>query len=135
MQVSEARPSSLTRHRPVALSMEGDYARAVTVLDETNNVQCTFAAPYILDATELGELLELGKVEHVVGAESQAETGETHSQVRPIRATRWVSPMSSRWTIFRAGSSVSRRRKCRNWNGWNRRFESQHTIRPSRRRA
>ncbi|MDB6079570.1 MAG: FAD-dependent oxidoreductase, partial [Akkermansiaceae bacterium] len=42
----------LTRHRPVALHMERDSARAVTVLDETNDVKRTFTAPFILDATE-----------------------------------------------------------------------------------
>ena len=66
----------LTRHRPVAVEMASDRARAVTVLDEVAGVQRTLTAPYILDATELGELLELGDVERVVGAESQAQTGE-----------------------------------------------------------
>ena len=37
------------------------------------------SAPYILDATELGDLLELADVEHVIGAESQAQTGELHA--------------------------------------------------------
>ena len=36
----------------------------------------TVNADYVLDATELGDLLELGKVEHVIGAESTAQTGE-----------------------------------------------------------
>jgi len=74
--LSAGRVVILTRHRPVAVTMEGDYARAVTVLDEANGEQRTLTAPYILDATELGELLELGKIEHIVGAESQAQTGE-----------------------------------------------------------
>ena len=36
-------------------------------------------APYFLDATELGDLLPLAGVEHVIGAESQAQTGEPHA--------------------------------------------------------
>jgi hypothetical protein len=32
-----------------------------------------------LDATELGDLLELAGVEHVIGSESQAQTGEPHA--------------------------------------------------------
>jgi hypothetical protein len=68
-----------TRHRPVAITMDGDHARAVTVHDELANARRTFVAPYILDATETGELLELGKIEHVVGAESRAETGEPNA--------------------------------------------------------
>lgn len=74
--LSAGRITILTRHRPVAVVMDGDRAQAVTVLDERNHAQCTLTAPYILDATELGDLLELGNVESVIGAESQAETGE-----------------------------------------------------------
>ena len=74
--ISAGRLQLLLRHRPVAVAMEGDHARAVTVLDETSGTQRSLAAPYIIDATELGDLLELGRVESVIGAESRAETGE-----------------------------------------------------------
>lgn len=74
--LSAGRIVILLRHHPVAVAMEGDYARAVTVLDETTGAQHTLSAPYILDATELGDLLEFGRVESVIGAESQATTGE-----------------------------------------------------------
>jgi hypothetical protein len=77
--LAAGRITILTRHRPVAVAMEGDCARAVTVRDERNGVDLTLSAPYLLDATELGELLELGGVESVVGAESQAETGEVNA--------------------------------------------------------
>ncbi|MFX5752120.1 FAD-dependent oxidoreductase, partial [Acinetobacter baumannii] len=33
----------------------------------------------VVDATETGELLDLAGVEHVIGAESSAETGERHA--------------------------------------------------------
>src|SRR3712207_1556751 len=33
----------------------------------------------MVDATETGELLELAAVEHVLGAESRADTGEPHA--------------------------------------------------------
>ena len=36
-------------------------------------------AAFTLDATELGDLLELASVEHIIGAESQAQTGEPHA--------------------------------------------------------
>jgi hypothetical protein len=74
--ISAGRLQLLLRHRPVAVAMEGDHARAVTVLDETSGTQRSLAASYIIDATELGDLLELGRVESVIGAESRAETGE-----------------------------------------------------------
>src|SRR5690606_33539296 len=66
----------LTRHRPIAMQVDGDRARAVTVRDEWDGGERTLSAPYIIDGTELGDLLELGKVEHVIGAESQRDTGE-----------------------------------------------------------
>lgn len=74
--LSAGRVIILPRHRPIAVAMEGDHARAVTVLDELNGTRRTLTAPFILDATELGDLLEMGQVESVIGAESQAETGE-----------------------------------------------------------
>jgi hypothetical protein len=68
------------RCRPVAAHSEGDRILAVTVRD-AHGLDSTIEAPYILDATELGDLLALARVEHVVGAESQSETGEPHALV------------------------------------------------------
>lgn len=83
--LSAGRVTILTRHRPVAVAMEGDQVRAVTVHDELANADLTLSAPYVLDATELGDLLELGKIESVIGAESQAETGEPLAAEGPAR--------------------------------------------------
>ena len=69
----------LSRHRPTAVESDGDWVRAVTVLDSATGEETVLHAPYVLDATELGDLLDLGKVEHVYGAESQAQTGEPHA--------------------------------------------------------
>jgi hypothetical protein len=74
--LAAGRLTILPRHRPVAAEREGDFVRAVTVQDEISGARRTLAAPYILDGTELGDLLELGGVESVVGAESRAATGE-----------------------------------------------------------
>lgn len=81
--MSAGRVQILLRHRPVSVAMEGDHARAVTVLDERSGAQRTLTAPYIIDATELGDLLELGGIESVVGAESQSETGEPLAAIGP----------------------------------------------------
>ena len=69
----------LPGQRPVAAETDGDSVRAVTFLNEEDGTQTIIHAPYILDATELGDLLELAGVEHVIGAESQAQTGELHA--------------------------------------------------------
>ncbi|MFZ9745514.1 MAG: FAD-dependent oxidoreductase [Opitutaceae bacterium] len=74
--LAAGRLTILLRHRPVAVARDGDLVRAVAVEDETSGARRTLAAPYVLDGTELGDLLELAGVESVVGAESQAETGE-----------------------------------------------------------
>lgn len=69
----------LTRHKPVVVETDGDRVRAVTFQCEQPREQVTIRARYVLDATELGELLPLADVEHVVGSESQRETGEPHA--------------------------------------------------------
>lgn len=81
--LSAGRVVILPHHRPTAVAMEGDRLRAVTLLDEHTGAARTLTAPYILDATELGDLIELGKIESVIGAESQAETGEPLAAVGP----------------------------------------------------
>lgn len=69
----------LMRHRPVAVETSGDRLQAVTLRSADSGERITIQAPYILDATEMGNLLELGQVEQVIGAESQAQTGEPHA--------------------------------------------------------
>lgn len=51
-----------------------------------------FLPTFVLDATELGDLLPLAGVEYVIGAESRAETGEPDA---PERAhPEWVQPFT-----------------------------------------
>jgi hypothetical protein len=69
----------LLRRRPVAVETDGDRARAVTVAHERSGEQTVLHASYIIDATELGDLLDLAQVEHIIGAESQTQTGELHA--------------------------------------------------------
>ncbi len=69
----------LPQHRPIAAESNGDLVRAVVLLDEQSGERVAISAPYILDATELGELLPLAGVEHVVGTESHHQTGEPHA--------------------------------------------------------
>ncbi len=64
--------------RPLAARVEGDLVRGVTLQNERGE-RVEVSATYFLDATELGELLELSGAESVIGAESQAQTGEPHA--------------------------------------------------------
>ncbi|MEM7031313.1 MAG: FAD-dependent oxidoreductase [Chloroflexota bacterium] len=71
--------TTLLNHRPIGADTNGDIVQSVTLMDTLSGEQRIVTAPYILDATELGDLLELAGVEHVIGAESQDETGEPHA--------------------------------------------------------
>ncbi len=69
----------LLNTRPIAAETDGDVVRSVTLQDDHSDAQYVAHAPYIIDATELGDLLEFADVEHIIGAESQAQTGELHA--------------------------------------------------------
>ena len=67
----------LREHRPVAVETRpDDRVSAVSFRDTRTGQERTISASYVLDATELGQLLPLGGVEFVTGSESQAQTGE-----------------------------------------------------------
>ncbi len=81
--------------KPVAVDADGDRVRAVTLLNMETGEHETVEADYVLDATELGDLLPLAGVEYVTGAESQDETGEPHAstggpQPDNVQAMTWV---------------------------------------------
>ncbi|NDL58745.1 FAD-dependent oxidoreductase [Phytoactinopolyspora sp. XMNu-373] len=64
------------RQRPVAATTDGDVVTSVTLADQDTGERLTVVAPYILDATETGELLPLTGTEYVTGFESEHDTGE-----------------------------------------------------------
>jgi len=66
-------------HKPVRTDVTGERVDSVTLLDTQTGIERTVTFNYVLDATELGDLLPLAQVEHVLGAESQAQTGEMHA--------------------------------------------------------
>ena len=76
----------------------GDRIAAVTFQSLATGELESVTASYVLDATELGDLLPLAGVEYVSGAESQAETGELHAVSGPAQADNvqsftWCFPM------------------------------------------
>ena len=85
--LSAGRILLMLHHRPVAMQADGDLIRAVTLACTHGGDLLTVAADYVLDATDLGELLELGKIEHVIGAEAHDETAEPTAlkQADPLR--------------------------------------------------
>ena len=85
--LSAGRILLMLHHRPVAVQADDDLIRAVTLACTRGGDLLTVAAAYVLDATDLGELLELGKIEHVIGAEAHDETAEPTAleQADPLR--------------------------------------------------
>lgn len=64
------------RRKAIASDTQGEQVRSVTFLNLDSGDEETVEAAFVLDATELGELLPLTKTEYGSGAESRAETGE-----------------------------------------------------------
>lgn len=63
-------------YRPVGVSKSGDRIDSVTLQHLSTNSQLTVSAPYVIDATELGDLLELSDTPFRTGAEARAEFSE-----------------------------------------------------------
>lgn len=101
--VASGSPSEVVTLRgyvPERVERTGDRFDAVTLLPVAGGASVTIVAQYFIDATELGDLLELGGVEHVTGAESQAQTGEPSapSQAAPLdqQAITWCFALEYR---------------------------------------
>ncbi len=73
---SMGRLTILLEHEPIAAETQGDCVPSVLVRDLQRDDTRVLTAPYIVDATELGDLLDLAKIEHTTGFESQSETGD-----------------------------------------------------------
>ena len=63
----------------IAVETAGDRITAIRFLDKRTGKEFAATGSYYLDATELGDLLPLGNVEHVIGSESRDDTGELHA--------------------------------------------------------
>ncbi|HEY4419759.1 MAG TPA: FAD-dependent oxidoreductase, partial [Pseudonocardia sp.] len=90
----------LTRHTPTGASVTGDRVEAITFRSDGTDGETTVSARYVLDATEEGDLLPLTGCEHILGAESRAETGELHALDGPAdpldqQAITWCAAL--RW--------------------------------------
>ncbi|MBI4626718.1 MAG: FAD-dependent oxidoreductase [Verrucomicrobia bacterium] len=91
----------LLEHAPVDTRLDGgDRLATVVVCEVRTGIARELAAPFILDATELGDLLALAGAEHVTGQESQVQTGEPSAPAaaRPgnMQAFSWCFAMDHR---------------------------------------
>lgn len=78
---------------PVSAVVEHTVVRSVVVRNVATGQHLELSAPYVLDATELGDLLPLTGAEYVTGAESRADTGEpsapAEAQPDNVQAFSW----------------------------------------------
>lgn len=68
------------RTKVSALETAGDRIVAVEAVALDGPGAWRFSADYVIDATELGDLLPLAGADYVVGAETVGDTGERHAQ-------------------------------------------------------
>ena len=77
--VSAGLVTILLHTKAVAAEVEGDRVQAVAVRHLLTGHEIILRGAYVLDATELGDLLPMTGTEYVTGFESQDETGEPHA--------------------------------------------------------
>ena len=68
--------------RALAADVVGDRITSVAFAEIASGHRQTIDARIVVDATETGDLLELAGVEHVLGGEARAETGEPNAARR-----------------------------------------------------
>jgi FAD-dependent oxidoreductase family protein len=66
---------------PVGAECDGDRVGPVELHDRRDGRRIVVSAPYVVDATEAGDLLALTKTEYVTGAEAQSDHDEPHAPV------------------------------------------------------
>lgn len=77
--------------RVTGANVQGNTVQSLSTLDE-HGWPATYLATYFLDATDLGELLPLANVEHLLGAESKAQTNEPNAPADPH--PEWIQPIT-----------------------------------------
>lgn len=83
--IASGRLRLLVDHTPMQATTNGDSIEAVAVRNNHTGDDITLTGSIFVDATELGDLLELAGVEHVIGSESAADTGEPHALDGPAQ--------------------------------------------------
>ena len=74
--IGSGRLTVATPFRPVGVETDGEHIKSVQLTQVGGARQIEVSAPYVIDATELGDLLELASVPFRTGAESQSEFSE-----------------------------------------------------------
>ena len=79
-EIEAGRLTIFLRTKAAAAEARDDRVVSVLAVNLEDGRAIRFRPEFVLDATELGDLLPLTGAEHVVGAEAKHETGEPHAQ-------------------------------------------------------
>lgn len=85
-QIAQGRLRVLLRHKAFAVEVVGDRIAEVVAIELDERKSTAFRPAFVLDATELGEILALSAANFSVGAEPQSQTGEPHAQPDTAKA-------------------------------------------------
>ena len=85
-EVDAGRLQVFLRTKAAETVVQGDRVVSVKAVNLDDGSAVRFAFDYVLDATELGDLLPMTGTEYSVGAESIDDTGEPHAQPEEPRA-------------------------------------------------
>lgn len=77
--IANGRIEILLQHKVSRATVKNDEIKEVFITDIQNGEEKSVIAKYYLDATELGDVLPLAKVDYIVGAESKHDTKEVHA--------------------------------------------------------
>lgn len=83
--ISSNKLKILLNSKPVSVETKFDKIVSVTINNTQTGEKDFIEADYVLDATELGDLLPLSGTEYVSGAESVDDTGEPHAVSGPAQ--------------------------------------------------
>ena len=83
--ISSNKLKILLNSKPVSVETKEDKIVSVTMNNTQTGEKYFIEADYVLDATELGDLLPLSGTEYVSGAESVNDTGEPHAVSGPAQ--------------------------------------------------
>ena len=97
--IADGRLTVLRQHEPLRVDADSHRVRSVTLRSLLTGDEVTITADYVLDATELGDLLPLAGVAYVSGAESRGDTNEPHAvagaaQPNNVQSLTWCFPMA-----------------------------------------
>ena len=77
--ISNGKLSLLLEHKVTGADAKGNKVSALQAVSLRSKEKLTLAAPYFVDATEMGDLLPLTGTEFVTGTEAKSETQELHA--------------------------------------------------------